>query len=136
MKTVAVGLCLVLSFLKVNAQSEKPANQVIEGGKVVVELIKALRGKKEIDKNPGCKDSFADLCVLNESSTAISVSLVHRLSNEKREMVIQPRLQECCLRIVQGVWTYDLRVYSSSQSIRKGDVLIEACQNLTMNIKY
>ena len=136
MKTVAVGVCLVLSFLNVNAQSEKPANQVIEGGKVVVELIKALRGKKDTDKSSGCKGSYADLCVLNESSTAISVILMHRGSNEKREMIIQPRMQECCLQAAQGVWTYDLRINTNSQSIRKGDLLIEDCQNLTMNIKY
>lgn len=136
MKIVAVGLCLVLSFLNVNAQSEKPASQVIEGGKVVVELIKALRGKKDIEKNPGCKGSYADLCVLNESATAVTVSLVHRNSSEKREMIIQPRMQECCLQVAQGVWTYDLRIHASTQSIRKGDLLIEDCQNLTMNIKY
>jgi hypothetical protein len=136
MKTVAVGVCLVLSFLNVNAQSEKPANQVIEGGKVVVELIKVLRGKKDIEKSSGCKGSYADLCVLNESSTAISVSLVHRGTNERREMIIQPHMQECCLQVAQGVWTYDLRINTNSQSIRKGDVLIEDCQNLTMNIKY
>lgn len=136
MKSVVVGLCLVFSFLNVNAQSEKPASQVIEGGKVVIELIKALRTKKDTEKNPGCKGSYADFCILNESSSAITVSLIHRNSGEKREMIIQPRMSECCLQAARGVWTYDLRILTSSQSIRKGDLLIEECENLTMNIKY
>ncbi|HUR31534.1 MAG TPA: hypothetical protein VMZ69_08865 [Saprospiraceae bacterium] len=136
MKTAALGLYLVLSILNVNAQTVKATDQVIEGGKVFVELIKVLRGSKEQENNRGCKGLFADLCVLNESSSPISVVLVHRNSAEKREMVIQPQMNECCLRIAVGVWTYDLRTIINPQSIRKGDLLIEGCQNLSMNVKY
>jgi hypothetical protein len=119
MKTVAVGVCLVLSFLNVNAQSEKPANQVIEGGKVVVELIKVLRGKKDIEKSSGCKGSYADLCVLNESSTAISVSLVHRGTNERREMIIQPHMQDAVCRLlkVYGLMT-SVSIPTPNQSVK------------------
>jgi hypothetical protein len=136
MKTVAAGLYLVISFLNVNAQTDKATGQVIEGGKVVVELIKALKGNRDQEKSSGCKGMHADLCAVNESSSTISVVLVHRVSNERREMVIQPQMNECCLHISEGVWTYDLRNNVNLQSIRKGDLLIEGCQNLTMNIKY
>ena len=137
MKTIALGLCMVVfCFERSFAQSGNAADQVIEGGKVVVELIKALGGKKDLGKNPGCKGTYADLCVVNESSGSISVILEHRLSEVKREMVILPAMKECSLQIAAGVWTYDLRVTTTAQSIRKGDLLIEGCQNLIMNIKY
>ena len=136
MKTVAVGLWLVMSNLLVSAQTENATGHVIEGGKVVVELIKALKGTKDQEKSSGCKGMHADLCLVNESASTISVILIHRNSNERREMIIQPHMNECCLRISVGVWTYDLRTQINSQSIRKGDILIEGCQNMTMNVKY
>lgn len=137
MKTIALGLCMVvLCYGRTSGQSNNAADQVIEGGKVVVELIKALGGRKDLGKNPGCKDKYADLCVVNESSGSMTIVMKHRLSEEKREMVILPAMQECCLQIAAGVWTYDLRLVTTTQSIRKGDLLIEGCQNLIMNIKY
>lgn len=134
MKSVVTGVCLVLSVSILNGQSDKGADQVIEGGKVVVELIKALRIKNE--KNPGCKDNYADLCIANEATITIHVSLLQRTTGEKREMVIQSHMRECTLQITKGVWTYDLRTSENPQPIRKGDLLIEGCQNLVMNIKY
>ena len=136
MKSVAIGLCLVLSSVRMNGQSENAAKQVIEGGKVVVELIKVLAAKKDLDKNPGCKNAYADVCIVNESAGPLLAIFIHRNTGEKREMVIQSKTKECSLQAAIGVWTYDLRDPQSPYSIRKGDILIEGCQNLTMNIKY
>ncbi|HZV69279.1 MAG TPA: hypothetical protein VFG10_07025 [Saprospiraceae bacterium] len=136
MKTIAVSLCLIfICGTHSTGQSNNAAGQVIEGGKVVVELLKALTGKKDHEKNEGCKGSYADLCLLNESSASITVVLQKSKTEEKKEMVILPAMKECCLQIPVGVWTYDLRFTSTPQSIRKGDILIEGCQNLIMNIK-
>lgn len=110
----------------------KTTDHVIEGGKVVVELIKALSGKKSSEK--GCKDSYADICIVNETTNALTVTLFHRENAEQRELVIPSTLKECCLRVAKGVWTYDLRL-PTAQSIRKGDILIEGCQNMQMNIR-
>lgn len=137
MKTIGFALLLLLlSLISSTAQSNNATDQVIEGGKVVVELIKALGGKRDSEKYPGCKGNHADLCVENESSVSIVVSLLHRVSKEKREMVILPGTNECCLQLIVGVWTYDLWIRGNTTSIRKGDILVEGCQNMIMNIKY
>ena len=137
MKTVGIALFLILiSMMSSNAQSDKVTDQVIEGGKVVVELIKALGGKRDSDKYPGCKGNHADLCVENASSVSIIVTLINRVSKEKREMVILPGTNECCLQLMVGVWTYDLCIRGAATSIRKGDIMVEGCQNMIMNIKY
>ncbi len=136
MKTIAISLCLL--FICANkslSQSNTTAGNVIEGGKVVVELLKALAGKKDLEKNAGCKGTYADLCVVNESLNSIIVELQRAMPEEKKEMVILPSTKECCLQIPVGVWTYDLRLSPALPSIRKGDILIEGCQNLIMNIK-
>jgi len=136
MKTIAVSLCLVLfCFARTEGQTKNTTDQVIEGGKVVVELIKVLTGKKDLEKNPGCRGTYADLCVVNETPGSIAVVLRQRNNDDEREMVILPAMRECSLQIPVGVWNYDLRPGNSNQSIRKGDLLIEGCQNLIMNIK-
>jgi hypothetical protein len=70
-------------------------NTVIEGGKLVVELIKAIGIRKDPDHPGGCKDAYADLCIENQSSGTISVSLLHRDSREVREVVVMSGGKEC-----------------------------------------
>ena len=137
MKTIALGISLLLSIITpaVSQSPNNTADHVIEGGKIVVELLRALSGKKD-EKNQGCKGTFADLCVKNDSRNSIAVELLHRHHQDKREMIILPGMQECSLQIGVGVWTYELRITATSQSIRKGDILIEGCQNMVMNIRY
>lgn len=133
MKTKA-GILLLLCIYPVLSQGQETntTDHVIEGSKVVVELIKAFSGKKYSEKK--CKDAHADLCIVNETLNALSVTLYNRTNAEQRELVIPTTLKECCLHIAEGVWTYDLRL-PTGLSIRKGDILIEDCQNLQMNIK-
>lgn len=135
MKRAAVGVCLVIFFNHAISQTDNTAGQMIEGGKLVVELIKALKGKKEISKDDDCKSGHADLCTVNESTEKIIVTLFHRGINEKRELVIQPSMKECCLQLTAGVWTYDLKIGSNKESIRKGDIMLESCENVSMRIK-
>ncbi len=126
------ALCITV---KSSGQSPDKADQVIEGGKIIVELVKALSGKKDPNKDPGCKGKYADLCIDNISINSITAYLEHRISSEKREVVILPNGKECAMQIKIGVWTYDLRVTGATQSLRKGDILVEGCNNLVMNIK-
>ncbi|MEP6793194.1 MAG: hypothetical protein ABJB16_02625 [Saprospiraceae bacterium] len=136
MKTLAISLCVILlCSSKTAGQANNTANNVIEGGKVMVELIKAFSGKKDSEKTAGCKGTYADLCVNNESSNSMTVLLQQAKTEVRREMVILPGMKECSLQIPVGVWTYDLHLPSATQSLRKGDILIEGCQNLIMNIK-
>jgi hypothetical protein len=135
MKTVAVGLCLVLSFSKLHAQSDLSAAHIIEGSKIIIELIKVLASKKELAKIPGCKNSYADVCIRNEFHLPFIVTMLHRSTSEKRELVIQPQERECSLHLPLGVWTYDVRLCEQDFVLRKGDLLVEGCQNIDMNIK-
>lgn len=116
-------------------QASTKADPVIEGGKLIVELIKVLSTKKDQSKDPGCKESYADLCIENESISSLTVLLEHRMSQERREVIVLPNGKECCLQAKVGVWSYDLRVTGSLQAIRKGDILIEGCNNMVMSIK-
>ena len=111
------------------------ADPVIEGGKLIVELIKVLSTKKDQMKDSGCKGNYADLCIENESSRSLTVFLEHRASAERREVVILPGGKECSLQAKVSVWSYDLRITGATQPTRKGDILMEGCNNVVMNIK-
>ena len=116
-------------------QINTKADPVIEGGKLIVELVKVLSSKKDPTKDTGCKNNYADLCIENGSDGSLTVLLEFRLTAEKREVVVLPQGRECCLQAKAGVWTYDLRITGSAQAVRKGDILIEGCNNMVMNIK-
>ena len=129
-------LCIALSLsLNGYSQSTETTDQVIEGSKVIVELVKAFSKKKDGAKDSGCKNNHADLCIDNTSENSMTVILKHRASGDKREVVILPKGQECSLHVSVGVWNYDLRITGTQQALRKGDMMIKGCNNITMNIK-
>ena len=136
MKTIFISFCiLACGHTFCLGQATTKVDPVIEGGKLIVELIKVLSNKKDQAKDAGCKASYADLCIENESISSLTVLLEHRASSEQRDVVILPSGKECCLQAKVGVWSYDLRITGSLQAIRKGDILIEGCNNMVMNIK-
>ena len=57
MKSGIIMLCIAFCISDhSNGQSTTGStDQVIEGGKLIVELVKALSGKKDVDKDTGCK---------------------------------------------------------------------------------
>jgi hypothetical protein len=116
------------------ATSATSPSPVIEGGKLVVELIKVFSGRKD-QASAGCKNSYADICIANESVSTFTVSLQKRFTNELREVVVLPAGRECSLQVGIGVWTYDLKIPGNPTSMRKGDILVEACNNVEMKVK-
>jgi|SRR5690606_4323219 hypothetical protein len=117
-----------------HAQAPSTADQVVEGSKVIVELVKIFKGKKDVGKDSGCKGSYADICVNNGTKTTMMVSLVHRSTEEVREVVILPGGKECSLKASVGVWTYDVRPVGAEMPHRKGDLLLEGCNNIDIKI--
>jgi hypothetical protein len=126
---------LACGYISCFGQITIKADPVIEGGKLIVELVKVLSSKKDFTKDSGCKNNYANICVENETRNSLTVVLEYRATAEKREVVILPKGKECCLQAMVGVWTYDLRITGSPHSVRKGDILIEGCNNMVMNIK-
>ncbi len=136
MKTTMLLLCISFSLSQIAySQSPETADHVIEGSKVFVELVKALSGKKDNGKDPGCKNNYADLCIENTADTSLTVILKNRASGEKREVVILPKGKECSLQLTEAVWNYDLRLTGTEQALRKGDMRIKGCDNMNMKIK-
>lgn len=127
--------CGFMAQAQTKTAADQVVNQVVEGGKVLVELIKVFSNDKSKDEVSGCKGRHADLCIVNARDTSLTVVMTHRTSEEQRELVIATEGTECSLQLPIGVWTYDLKVTGSIISVRKGDLLIEGCNNVTMTLK-
>jgi hypothetical protein len=135
-KGLLPGVLLILSVASaVQAQTKTPADHAVEGGKILVELIRAFSAEKDRVAGAGCRGRHADFCVINLRDTSLTVIIASRASEEKRELIITRDNRECCLQLPVGVWTYELRLSGTPESMRKGDLLIEGCNNLTMTIK-
>ena len=136
MKKIIAGLLLLAPLIvPLQGQESSVVDQALEGGKVLVELIKVISGDKDRAAKAGCRGHHADLCVVNQRDSSLAVAITHRNSNEIRELVITPGGRECSLQLIVGVWTYDLRIRGEAEALRKGDLLIEGCQDLVMQIK-
>lgn len=137
MKAILLTLMIALFTCQAESQTAPSTSDVIEGGKVIVELIKAIsQPKQDKLKDNDCRDQHANLCIINKSQQPVSVTLYHRERNESRELFIQASQKECSLHAPIGVWTYDLRIAGSATPIRKGDILLESCQDLAMHIHF
>ncbi|HYD91416.1 MAG TPA: hypothetical protein VEA37_08020 [Flavobacterium sp.] len=134
MKTIYLSAGFLLLTLNIRAQSNTSAGPIIEGGKVIVELIKAFGPKK--DNSNGCKGSHADVCVNNQGAGLVKVYLYQRTTDQRRELIVSGGSSECSLQIGVGVWTYELKRDKESTLIRKGDLLIEGCQNVLLTIRF
>ena len=117
------------------AQNKSAVDQAVEGGKLLVDLIKVFSTGKPDTVSHTCDRTYADFCVLNKRDSSLTVAITHRASNEIRELVIMPGGRECSLQLPEGVWTYELKIRGSVASLRKGDLLIAGCQDLEMSVK-
>jgi hypothetical protein len=133
-KIIAVLLLLAINSLMI-AQQKSVVDQAVEGGKVLVELIKVIGRDKQDGVDPGCGGQHADLCIRNARDSSLTVALTHRTTERIRELVIIPGGRECSLQLALGVWTYDLKLQGTIGSRRNGDLLIEACEDFEMTVK-
>ncbi len=129
--------CCVQSAAQETPKQPATIDHVLEGGRLVVEVLKMLGGRQWKSDDPlhDCRLGLADFCVENHSVAAISVMLRMYGTPESRELVVQSEGLECSLRLPVGVWSYEMRQSGTQAILRKGDILIEACNDLKMSVK-
>ena len=136
MRTRTLGMMLLLiQTTLVQSQSKSPVDQALEGGKVLVELIKVFGNDKHKEGETGCNGRYANLCIVNARDSSLTILLTHHDREDRCELIITPDGKECCLQLALGVWTYTISAKGNPAAIRKGDLLVEACNDLTMTLK-
>lgn len=115
-----------------NAQTSgdlKPS-QLVEGARVVVDILKLLRKNERLDYESGVPKTkvFCNYCIYNsDTSKAIKVTLISKLpgQGDTLQLVIKKLGKECSLQIPCGV--YNCKIQSlDNVTISWGDIFIDA----------
>ena len=125
------------------------AGNIIEGGRVLVELVRVLKIPKSnmiphavAERKDSCfVKNICDLCLKNASGKSVVVSLYKRSGNGYEAGILSckilPRNQECWFELRSGI--YKLKIEKEDdkdlQLYQEGELKLVACSNTFREIK-
>lgn len=140
---VAMLLCVKEGWAQNNT-----TNNIIEGGKTLVELVRVFKTPKTgivqqniIEKKDSCAiKNITDLCIKNTTGKSLLVSLSKRNGNSYDPGVltskILPKSQECLYELKCGVYKMKLETDEDGKIslYREGEIKINACEKMFKEI--
>jgi hypothetical protein len=137
-------------ILQAGAQNNTTTN-IIEGGKVVVDIIKAFKssknnlGKMVLD-SPVSADScatkfLADICYMNETGKTLTISLYKRNGNlyatAPLTLTILSNSKECIYEIQAGIYKYKIEYSDNDKAVvlKSGEIKLQSCDKKTEEVK-
>lgn len=144
----------VMLLLNLTATSQNTtASDIIEGGKVIVELVRVLKmpawsGYQQhvVEKVDSCKlKGVSDLCYKNSSGKSLYISLYKRNVNGNGyetsvlTMMVLPRNQECWYELRAGIYKFKIETEGEDEErvlYREGEMKLAACENFVREIKF
>lgn len=141
-------LAVILLCIKTTAQNYT-ANNIIECGKTLVELVRVFKIPKNSlvqqsipEKKDSCViKSTSDLCIKNSTKSSLWVTLFKRNGNEYDpggfSAIILPQNQECWYELKSGVYKFKLETDDgdSLKLFRQGELKLNACSNMVKEIR-
>ncbi len=150
MRTIISAAALFFS-LTASAQNTTAEN-IIEGGKALVELVKVLKmpayagyQPQVVEKVDSCTlKNIADLCFKNSTSQSLYISLYKRNGNNYEPNVltitILPKNQECWYEIKSGIYKFKIELEAEGDEertvYREGEMKLAACEKVVKEIKF
>lgn len=151
MKKIVLAVML-LQNLTASSQSNAASN-IIEGGKVIVELVRVLKmpawsgfQQHVVEKVDSCKlKAVTDLCYKNSSGKSLYISLYKRNGNGNGyetsvlTMMVLPKNQECWYELRSGVYKFKIETEGEDEErvlYREGEMKLAACENIVKEIKF
>ena len=131
------------------AAQNNTASNLIEGGKTLVELVRAFKSPKNnmprqnlVEKKDSCSiKNISDLCIKNNTAKTLLVNLYKRNGNgydaSVLSMRILPKNQEYFYELKSGIYKMKLETEEGEikKAFREGEVKLNACENLVKEIK-
>ncbi len=146
-----ISAAVALFSLVASAQNTTTEN-IIEGGKALVELVKVLKMPAHAEFQPivvarpdSCTlKNTSDLCFKNVTGKTVYVSLYKRLGNGYEPNVLTitvlPKNQECWYEIKSGIYKYKIAMKEEEDEdpevYSEGEMKLLACQNIVKEIKF
>lgn len=125
------------------------ANNIIEGGKTLVELVKVFKMPKYtivqppiVEKKDSCAiKNVTDICIKNSTVKPLRVSLYKRNGNVYEpgilSLKILPKNQEFLYELKVGIYKikFETEEDDEARTINEGEIKLIACQNFFKEIK-
>lgn len=132
MKKVILVLCM--GYLSQVSVAQSNGSDVVEGGKLLLELVKIVKpdkGSTANSKSGDCKkDKTSDLAFDNRKLGMIKVVLIDKEQpSVKQELVIQALKKEYFLSLSTKVYTCEVTDVATGTIIRKGDIRLSVCEH-------
>ena len=135
------GSCGITSTAQNNT-----ASNIIEGGKTLVELVRAFKSSKNvlpqqnlIENKDSCSiKNLADICYKNESGNNITVSFFKRNGQSYAPALtlkISNNGKECLYELQSGVYKYKIESGEQKIVLSEGELKLNACDKLVKEIK-
>ncbi len=127
----------------------KLVDQIIEGSKVMVDLVKVFAHPEGKDKKStdNCELQQANLCFENKGTSIVKVELqrVFRTEEETEEqqassnpvfvLVVPVGEKECTLKLKKGFYIYTVYLNEGNKMVRKGELQLNPCKDLVKELK-
>ncbi len=133
--------------IQVHAQKNM-ADHIIEGGRVMVDLLKVLRSPKNQAALPrniitdSCEvKQTGNICYRNTSGTSVCISLFLRSGNEYSvqglSLKILKNQKECLYDLPAGIYKYRIATGDCGEKniLKEGEIRILPCDNRVEEIK-
>ncbi len=142
-----IFLFLFIFFSQVNALSAQEnsndnINLIVEGGRVVVDLIKVLNQNKK-SKNTtttkgDCENEVAKLCFQNNSPNKVKILIQQKeeTTSSLAELVILTKGQECSFFVHKGIYQYEVisLIEEQESTTKKGEIYLQLCEEIQMEV--
>lgn len=146
-----VFVLLAALCLKAQAQNNL-SNNIIEGGKVFVDLLRIIKAPKNsliptatsvsIIKDSCAIKSLGDICYKNSSGKTMYVTLYKRNGNiytaASLSLTILNNTKECVYEVLSGIYKYKIEYENDDEKrvvYKEGELKIEACDKKQEEIK-
>ncbi len=148
MRRMILAVTVLMNF-STTAQNNT-ANNIIEGGKTLVELVRVFKTPKyaqplktTVEKKDSCAlKNITDMSIKNSMEKPLLVSLYKRNGNLYEtgflSLKILPKTLEYLYDLKAGVYKikFEIEEGTTKKLIREGEIKLNACEHMFKEIKY
>ena len=129
-------------FFIPETQSQKTpySNDLIEGGKLAVEIIKLFKKSKTPDNHfkDDCMDSLtADLKIINAINDPLKIVLTNKTQPHINltELVVPGKEEAFIFSLKVGIYILEIYDFNSLGIMKKSEIKLEICKETTIKVK-
>jgi len=132
MKKISILLIIGLSTSMLNAQTPSTNSELIEGGKLILEIIKIFKPEKK----PSDQECLRSICFENLTEGKIKVTL-NRIGDRKRgakiEIISLKGGNDCSYSLKSGIYAYEIKS-ETDEILKKAELNFIECTSLLIKV--